>query len=226
MSDYKVYLLRCPISQQVRYIGITRQDIYRRYDAHLRDGTNKLKTEWIKELKSKNKKPIIELLKDNLSFVEANELEQKAIKKYDKKNYLTNSFVNGRHRASVGGANKRAVLQYSKDGKFIKKYSSVTAAAQQIGKKSRTNLSDCLNGKTKTAYGFIWKYEKDKFNIKSFLSKSQLIGQFSIDNKCLAIYTNVSAASKVTGVDASDIRKCCKGKRNKVLNYFWKYINF
>lgn len=49
------------------------------------------------------------------------------------------------------------IIQYSIDGAFIKKWSSLAEAGRQM-KLSPGHLSNCCNGKTKTAGGFIWKY--------------------------------------------------------------------
>lgn len=56
-----VYALLDPITLEVRYIGSTKNSLKTRLSAHLSPETcnNKEKTKWIKELKSKRKKPFI-----------------------------------------------------------------------------------------------------------------------------------------------------------------------
>lgn len=51
----------------------------------------------------------------------------------------------------------RAVNQFSTEGKFIAKYSSLTEAQHQVGVELH-NISECCRGKSKTAGGFIWEY--------------------------------------------------------------------
>lgn len=53
----------------------------------------------------------------------------------------------------------KEVLQFSKDGKFIKKFQSLSEAAREIGI-SHTAILNCCRQKPhcKTAGGFIWKY--------------------------------------------------------------------
>lgn len=55
----------------------------------------------------------------------------------------------------------KRVLQFGKDGKFIQSFNSVTEASLNIlGKKSgHTNIARCCRGVSKSAYGFIWKFE-------------------------------------------------------------------
>lgn len=63
---------------------------------------------------------------------------------------------------------KKRIAQYSKNNEFIQYFESSAAAGRWIydqGKCAtlnsgvRSHISDCANGKRKTAYGYIWKYE-------------------------------------------------------------------
>jgi group I intron endonuclease len=49
------------------------------------------------------------------------------------------------------------ILQLDKEGNIIQEHNSIEEAAKCIGKK-RSNISCCLTGVSKTAYGFQWKY--------------------------------------------------------------------
>lgn len=56
---------------------------------------------------------------------------------------------------------KMVLCQYSKDGKLLNTYETIKDANIALGKPPYSrNISSCLNGKTKYAYGYIWKYEK------------------------------------------------------------------
>lgn len=52
---------------------------------------------------------------------------------------------------------KRPVKQYSKDGKFIREYSSITEAHKATDIPS-TNIGRCCQGQGKSAGGFKWLY--------------------------------------------------------------------
>lgn len=52
---------------------------------------------------------------------------------------------------------KKPVLQFSKDGEFIKDYPSGKEAAKET-KTNYPTLNNCLRGKIKTAGGYVWKY--------------------------------------------------------------------
>lgn len=225
--SYKVYLLECPIDGIVRYVGITGQDLKKRFREHLGEQTDNPKNQWIKNLKKHGLEPKLKLVESDLNFLAANQIEQRLIKKYNKDEKLTNSFIDGKHTYKKISARRRPVLQYSLGGKFIKRFESVFDAGASIksSKTCRSRISMCCRQERKTAYGFIWKYEGPKLETKPFKNKKNLVAQYSIDNKCLAVYISVPVASSITGINSSDIYKCCKGKRKTVSNYVWKYIN-
>lgn len=61
-------------------------------------------------------------------------------------------------------AKKKAVLQYALNGKLIQEFSGVREAAKAVGLKTHKHISECCNGRAKTAGGFLWKW-KDEFQI-------------------------------------------------------------
>jgi hypothetical protein len=58
-------------------------------------------------------------------------------------------------------SNAKSVLQYTRDGNFVKEYHSVGEAARKIGI-TRGYITKCANGKSKTAGRFVWKYKKKR----------------------------------------------------------------
>ena len=55
---------------------------------------------------------------------------------------------------------EKAVLQYDVGGNFVKEFPSATAAEKEISGKFTGAISHCLSGKTKTAYGFMWRFKE------------------------------------------------------------------
>lgn len=53
----------------------------------------------------------------------------------------------------------KIILQYSRDGVFIREWPSVKEAGKAL-KINTGNISSCLKQKLKTAGGFVWKYKK------------------------------------------------------------------
>lgn len=52
----------------------------------------------------------------------------------------------------------KPVDQYDKKGNFIKRFSSIKEATNELGFKSLSSICNCLIGKSKSSGGFIWKY--------------------------------------------------------------------
>jgi hypothetical protein len=56
--------------------------------------------------------------------------------------------------------NKVIILQYSKQGEFIKEWRSGNEASKALSI-SRGGISSCLTGRYQTAGGFIWRYKEE-----------------------------------------------------------------
>lgn len=54
---------------------------------------------------------------------------------------------------------KKAVEQYSKEGVFIKEFSSQVEAATSVDSRSSAAICECCQGKRKTYKEYIWKYK-------------------------------------------------------------------
>lgn len=54
----------------------------------------------------------------------------------------------------------KSISQYTKQGEFIKKWNSITEAANALNMKHQ-NISACCRGESKSAGGFIWKFNKN-----------------------------------------------------------------
>ncbi len=53
----------------------------------------------------------------------------------------------------------KPILQYDKQGNFIKEWNSAKEASIAIGKPENSDIGRCCRGKGKTAHGFIWKFK-------------------------------------------------------------------
>lgn len=121
---------------------------------------------------------------------------------------------------------ERAVEQYSLNGEFIKKYKSIKAATEENRFNNDSNICLCCNGKSKTAYGYIWKYEGEKLVLSNHVNSSKRrVLQYSRNKEFICEYNSITDASNKTGVDGGGITKCCKGQLNRAGNYIWRYAD-
>lgn len=72
----------------------------------------------------------------------------------------TTSSENQKHRHLIGitKTSNRKIGMFDKDNNLIRSYNSIVEAYTSLGKPSRVNIDSALQGKQKTAYGYIWKY--------------------------------------------------------------------
>ena len=62
--------------------------------------------------------------------------------------------------AGVNNYQTRPILMFTLDGEFIKRFNCTTEANEFLGKdKYNKSINNCLRGKSKTAWEYIWKYE-------------------------------------------------------------------
>lgn len=79
--------------------------------------------------------------------------------------WCTQSYNNAYDNANLKRSKSRLenyigtpILMFSKEGKFLRKFKGLKFAEKFIGCKHTGHISDCANGKRKTAYGYIWRY--------------------------------------------------------------------
>jgi len=64
-------------------------------------------------------------------------------------------------RKNKPSKSKKSVLQYDKQGNFLKEYPSAVEAAKSLNKKTGAAITEVCNGKgnRKSIFGYIWKYK-------------------------------------------------------------------
>ena len=95
---------------------------------------------------------------------------------------VKNKPISETHKKNIGKANSKKVYQFNTDGEFIKEWESVNAAERKIRnkpnahwKKLSNNIEACCKLRQKSAYGFIWSYEKELLDLSVYktLRKNQ-----------------------------------------------------
>lgn len=126
----------------------------------------------------------------------------------------------------------RPVLQYSLDGNFIRRYSSITLATQNMGKDNISNIRSCCNKTSTSAYNYLWKYEDDDTPIDEFVSRQKKTGkgavkmveQYSLDGEYIQTFSSCREAARSIGAPYHvGINSCCLGKQKTAYGFKWKY---
>ena len=75
-------------------------------------------------------------------------------------NDKTHNYVNNLQWITSRDNNRKSknkpILQYTLDGEFVREWPS----AMDVGKVVNSTICNCLKGRYKQAYGFIWKYKE------------------------------------------------------------------
>lgn len=127
---------------------------------------------------------------------------------------------------------KISILQYDKNKKFIKKYSTITEAAKENNCSPHT-LFNCIKNQTYSALGFYWvKDEQQIFNDIKLVSKKNKVSiiQYSLNDKILNTFQSAAEAARFLNPQgniksiSSCIIQVCRGKRKTAYGYKWKYL--
>jgi hypothetical protein len=129
----------------------------------------------------------------------------------------------------------KRVLQFTKKGKFIRKYRSIKEASQEVGI-SRSVINDCILGKGKTAAGFQWRaargkeWSQQKVNdiepVKYKPScRERAVLQFDLKGYFIREYRNAAEAARKTNSEYNSIKACASGKYKSAGNFLWRYRN-
>ena len=160
-----------------KYIGITSRSIIIRFQEHCSHNQT-LIYDAVKKYGKENFK--IEILEDKITKDDIDEKERYFIKFYDtlipngynlSTGGISNKDLNEETKERLSEMNmgiknprcKKYILQIDKNTKeILNRFGSAREAARFLGNESKNvSINYCLRGKQKTAYGYIWKYDKD-----------------------------------------------------------------
>jgi hypothetical protein len=210
-ANYKIYILKDPRTQEIRYVGVTCQPLYQRLSNHLYYAKKRNCTHvhnWILSLMNENLKPNIEVIehvtKDNWE-----KKERYWIKHYKLKTNLTNIDEGGRgliksrtltSRQRSALSHQKPILQLNMQGDVEKEFNSIKEAFLTTGI-SRTSIGNVLANRSKTAGGYQWIYKSDYSEIIKYNSDnvnkigySKQILRKNVDNKETIIYNSIEDA--------------------------------
>ena len=126
------------------------------------------------------------------------------------------------------------VEQYTLDGKYIKTFSSATAAGQEFGNQGAISSVCRQDPSALSIYGYLFKYENDPRNISEWVEryknkkpsgrpKKQII-QKDKNKNIIAIYQSAADAAKALNLkDKSNICAAAR-KGNSAYGYYWEYM--
>ena len=223
---FKIYCLKDPRTLKIKYIGVTVSNLNQRLSQHLYDSKNigTYKRNWIRELTSLNKKPIICLL-EYCNYKNWVQKEKLWIKRFENLTNTSQGGVGVVINRKIDSINKSArghwknIIAIDKDKNIL--YFKSLVEATNILKIPQTNISEVLSKRSNCCYGYHFIYENEYYE--------NYEDQVIITNKkakIYFIYNNV----KYSLVELSNLLKCSQtilhhiayGKRNWNNSKFFK----
>lgn len=241
MQKTKLYVLKTPETDEIRYVGITFRKLQQRLSGHLSDVKNRPdlnnhKTNWIKKIQREGKLPIIELVKEYDSLDEAKLAEIDYIEQYKELYKLTNATKGGDHLGNrcytretiLKRKTTRAIKQYNIFGELLRTFDITEDAVKFLKLTSASKITMCCKKSRKHAHGYVWRYlEDDLGNIedinKNSLSFNSLI-QYTLEGKYVNQYNSyLTAASAVDDKSkGGNISSACMGKQRQSKGFVWE----
>jgi hypothetical protein len=143
-------------------------------------------------------------------------------------NYYNSTDNNYGYNHTKGGHNISdsiliPIVQLSKNGQFIKQWSSISEAMYEL---KINHITTCCKGRIKSSGGFRWMYLEDYVKLKDNLPEvkySKKVLQFSIYGDLIREWESLKEISKHYNVSERSICGCCRNEFNTVCGYLWRY---
>jgi len=141
----------------------------------------------------------------------------------EQKAYLTQIRTRGKHC--------KPAYQYDLEGNFIKEWKyREDAEVFYNGHNTSSNITQCIKGKQKAAYGFQWTSVYSE-NILPYTPHLNYITQYTLDGKEIKQWNNISEAEKhynpnsfkLRKYGSNNIRACLNGGQKTAYGFIWRY---
>lgn len=113
----------------------------------------------------------------------------------------------------------RKVLQFTKDGIFIKEWESAAVAAKSLNKEGCSITSVCSKLRN-SAFGYIWRYKDEfdelpeKLELVNTKNMSIPLKQYTLDGQLVKQWDTMSEAAIELGYSLGNFSAYCNGKNN------------
>lgn len=221
----KIYTISCPITNQVKYIGKTKQSIEIRLKQHIKSTkqyNHKMST-WLKSVINQNLYPVIEELELCYNDVDANKLESMYIGLFKSWGFELKNMTDGGDGVSNMSLEVRDKISKARIGKFCgdknpfygKNHTEETLILLR-GPKSIEHIQKNSNAIKKA-------YLEGRLNSKGANnSRCKKLAQYDIDGNLIKIYDYIKQAEE-DGFRRRLIQNCLNGTVKKYKGYIWEY---
>ena len=222
---YTIYKLIDPITNDIRYIGLTFNDLNQRLKSHCSENSKSHKSNWVQSLRKQGLKPVIESIEDNiLSYEEVCDREIYWIEKYKSEGHpLTNMASGGNKNKKMSDETRKKMSDSAKTRNFKLVLSDETKILISERTKKRfesENEREKLRISNKRYEDS--KTEEQKLN-DILIQDIKSVIQYDKDMNFISEYISIRDAERKTNIFRSNISKCCKEKVKSAGGFIWKY---
>lgn len=199
MKIFTIYVLKHPITNEIKYVGQTIQKLHNRLRKHIRERSKCHKTNWIKSLK--DLVPIIEKIDEAITKEDSDNLECFYIKKYKNLGYKLTNMTDGGD-GSYGFTHTDETKNKLKTPKTKEHIEKLRIA----GTIQWNNLSD-----------------EDKLNNQKNQNGRIDIIQKTLDGVFIKKWISIREIERVLGIYRAGISSCLKKKTKQSGGFIWEY---
>jgi hypothetical protein len=124
-----------------------------------------------------------------------------------------------RQKMSQNGT-RRAVLQYTKEGDFVKEWASIKEAAAFVGLTGYA-ITQCASGRSRSSGGFAWKYTDGKSGGRL----ERAVAQYTKGGKFKKIWSSVQRVLSEYGYYPQSLYQCLQGRAKTCGGSIWFYVD-
>ncbi len=224
---YTIYKLIDPTDDNIRYIGLTFNDLKLRLKSHLSEPGKSHKIYWINKLKKQGLKPIIESIEEDISTYEiACEREIYYIDHFKSIGCdLTNMATGGNKNKKMSDETRKKMSESQK-----KRYETYKL-------KLSDEVKDILSNKQKERFQNEWERERLRISNKRYedsksieqklndilIQNPKKVFQYDKEMNLISEYPSIKNVEKITGLSSANISKCCNHKVAYVGGYVWRF---
>ena len=224
---YTIYKLIDPTDNQIRYIGLTFNNLNLRLKSHLSEPGKSHKIFWIKKLKKQGLRPIIEAVEENISTHEEACLREIYHIEYHKSIGcdLTNMATGGDKNKKMSEESRKKMSESQKKRYETYKMVLSNKTREMISESTKKRFKD-PNERERLRIANK-KYEDSKTpeqKLQDILAQnSKSVYQYDKDMNLIAIFPSIKNVERVTGLYSANVAKCCKHKVIYVGGYIWRF---